>query len=84
MQTKNNKIMHLKQLIREEIKRNFNNNINEGYTVNADNPYQFVNGAKAVLSAYLRDEDLGPNEKKKLTDIITNLDYLAKYFISKK
>jgi len=31
-----------------------------GYTVKAKTPYEFVNGAYAVLNAYLRDEELGP------------------------
>jgi hypothetical protein len=58
--------------------------VNEaGYTVKAENPYQFVNGAYAVLSAYLRDEELGPKGKRELQDIIKSLDYMRKYFYFK-
>ena len=58
--------------------------VKEGYTVRGDNPSQFVQGAYAVLSAYLRDEDLGSKEEKMLKDVISNLEYLAKYFHSKR
>ena len=55
--------------------------VNEaGYTVKAENPYQFVNGAYAVLSAYLKDEELGPKGKRELQDIIKSLDYMRMYF----
>ena len=55
--------------------------VNEaGYTVKAKNPYQFVTGAYAVLSAYLRDEELGPKGKRELQDIIKSLDYMRMYF----
>ena len=58
--------------------------VNEaGYTVKAENPYQFVNGAYAVLSAYLKDEELGPKGKRELQDIIKSLDYMRKYFYFK-
>jgi hypothetical protein len=58
--------------------------VNEaGYTVKAENPYQFVNGAYAVLSAYLRDEELGPKGKRELQDIIKSLEYMRKYFYFK-
>ena len=58
--------------------------VNEaGYTVKAENPYQFVNGAYAVLSAYLKDAELGPKGKRELQDIIKSLDYMRKYFYFK-
>jgi hypothetical protein len=58
--------------------------VNEAaYTVKAENPYQFVNGAYAVLSAYLRDEELGPKGKRELQDIIKSLEYMRKYFYFK-
>lgn len=57
--------------------------VNEAsYTVKAENPYQFVNGAYAVLSAYLRDEELGPKGKRELQSILKSLDYMRKYFYS--
>lgn len=58
--------------------------VKEGYTVRGDNPAQFVQGAYAVLSAYLRDENLGSKEEKMLKDVISNLEYLAKYFHSQR
>jgi hypothetical protein len=58
--------------------------VNEAsYTVKAENPYQFVNGAYAVLSAYLKDAELGPKGKRELQDIIKSLDYMRKYFYFK-
>ena len=54
-----------------------------GYTVKAKTPYEFVNGAYAVLSAYLRDEELGPKGKRELQDIIKSLEYMRKYFFFK-
>ena len=51
-----------------------------GYTVKAKTPYEFVNGAYAVLNAYLRDEELGPKGKRELQDIIKSLEYMRKYF----
>ena len=54
-----------------------------GYTVKGKTPYEFVNGAYAVLSAYLRDEELGPKGKKELQNIIKSLEYMRKYFFSK-
>ena len=58
--------------------------VNEAaYTVKAKTPYEFVNGAYAVLSAYLRDEELGPKGKRELQDIIKSLEYMRKYFYFK-
>ena len=58
--------------------------VNEAsYTVKAENPYQFVNGAYAILNAYLRDEELGPKGKKELQNILKSLDYMRKYFFFK-
>jgi len=54
-----------------------------GYTVKAKTPYEFVNGAYAVLNAYLRDEELGPKGKKELQDILKSLEYMRKYFFFK-
>jgi hypothetical protein len=54
-----------------------------GYTVKAKTPYEFVNGAYAVLSAYLRDEELGPKGKRELQDILKSLEYMRKYFFFK-
>ena len=51
-----------------------------GYTVKAKTPYEFVNGAYAVLSAYLRDEELGPKGKRELQNILKSLEYMRKYF----
>jgi hypothetical protein len=58
--------------------------VKEGYTVRGNNPYQFVQGANSVLSAYLRDEKMGSKEEKMLKDVISNLEYLAKYFYSQR
>ena len=58
--------------------------VNEGYTVRGDNPYQFTQGVYSVLSAYLRDEKLGSKEERMLKDVISSLEYLAKYFHSKR
>jgi len=58
--------------------------VNEaGYTVKAKTPYEFVNGAYAVLNAYLRDEELGPKGKRELQNTINSLEYLRKYFYFK-
>ena len=58
--------------------------VNEAtYTVKAKTPYEFVNGAYAVLSAYLRDEELGPKGKRELQEIIKSLEYMRKYFYFK-
>ena len=55
--------------------------VNEaGYTVKAENPYQFLNGVVAVLSAYLRDEKLGPKGKRELQNILKSLEYMRMYF----
>jgi len=54
-----------------------------GYTVKAKTPYEFVNGAYAVLNAYLRDEELGPKGKKELQDVLKSLEYMRKYFFFK-
>jgi hypothetical protein len=54
-----------------------------GYTVKAKTPYEFVNGAYAVLSAYLRDEQIGPKGKRELQNILKSLDYMRKYFFFK-
>lgn len=51
-----------------------------GYTVKAKTPYEFVNGAYAVLNAYLRDEQLGPKGKRELQNVLTSLEYMRKYF----
>lgn len=67
-------ILHSKDKVVKE-------SVNEAsYTVKAENPYQFVNGAYAVLSAYLRDEELGPKGKRELQSILKSLDYMRKYF----
>ena len=58
--------------------------VKEGYTVRGNNPYQFIQGAYAVLSAYLRDERMGSKEERMLKDVISSLEYLAKYFHSKR
>ena len=55
--------------------------VNEaGYTVKAQNPYQFLNGVVAVLGAYLRDEELGPKGKRELQNILKSLEYMRMYF----
>ena len=55
--------------------------VNEaGYTVKAKTPYEFLNGVVAVLSAYLRDEKLGPKGKRELQNILKSLEYMRMYF----
>ena len=55
--------------------------VNEaGYTVKAKTPYEFLNGVVAVLSAYLRDEELGPTGKRELQNILKSLEYMRMYF----
>lgn len=68
---------------RVKLTESIKESVNEAsYTVKAENPYQFVNGAYAVLNAYLRDEELGPKGKKELQTILKSLDYMRKYFYS--
>jgi len=54
-----------------------------GYTLKAKTPYEFVNGAYAILNAYLRDEELGLKGKKELQNILKSLEYMRKYFFFK-
>ena len=57
--------------------------ITEKYTIKADNPYQFTNGAIAVLGEYLKDKKLGSKEKRMISNMIKDLTYLRKYFYSR-
>lgn len=59
--------------------------VNEAsYTVKADNAYQFINGATAVLGVYLRDEKLESGVKNTLQRVVKDLEGLRKYFFSRK
>ncbi len=59
--------------------------VNEvSYNVKADNAYQFINGATAVLGAYLRDEKLESGVKSTLQRVVKDLEGLKKYFFSRK
>jgi hypothetical protein len=59
--------------------------VNEvSYNVKADNAYQFINGATAVLGAYLRDEKLESGVKNTLQRVVKDLEGLKKYFFSRK
>lgn len=52
------------------------------FSVNAKNPYEFTNGAYAVLNRYLQTEPLGVRGKKELQNIVKSLEYMRKYFYS--
>lgn len=59
--------------------------VNEvSYNVKADNAYQFINGATAVLGAYLRDAKLESGVKNTLQRVVKDLEGLRKYFFSTK
>ncbi len=59
--------------------------VNEvSYNIKADNPYQFINGAVAVLGAYVRDEKLESGVKTTLQRVVRDLEGLRKYFFSRK
>jgi hypothetical protein len=62
-----------------------NESINEvSYNVKADNAYQFINGAVAVLGMYSRDEKIDSGVKHTLQRVVKDLDGLKKYFFNKK
>jgi hypothetical protein len=59
--------------------------VNEvSYNVKADNAYQFINGATAVLGMYLKDEKLESGVKNTLQRVVKDLEGLRKYFFSRK
>lgn len=59
--------------------------INEvSYNVKANNAYEFINGAVAVLGMYLRDEKLESGVKNTLQRVVKDLEGLRKYFFSRK
>jgi hypothetical protein len=59
--------------------------VNEvSYNVKADNAYQFINGAYAVLGMYLKDEKLESGVKSTLQRVVKDLEGLRKYFFSRK
>ena len=59
--------------------------VNEvSYNVKADNAYQFINGAYAVLGMYLKDEKLESGVKNTLQRVVKDLEGLRKYFFSRK
>jgi hypothetical protein len=59
--------------------------VNEvSYNVKADNAYQFINGATAVLGMYLKDEKLESGVKSTLQRVVKDLEGLRKYFFSRK
>ena len=62
-----------------------NESVNEvSYNVKADNAYQFINGATAVLGMYLKDEKLESSVKSTLQRVVKDLEGLRKYFFSRK
>ena len=62
-----------------------NESVNEiSYNVKADNAYQFINGAVAVLGMYVRDEKLESGVKSTLQRVVKDLEGLRKYFFSRK
>jgi len=59
--------------------------VNEvSYNVKANNAYEFINGAVAVLGMYLRDEKLESGVKNTLQRVVKDLEGLRKYFFSRK
>jgi hypothetical protein len=59
--------------------------VNEvSYNVKADNAYQFINGATAVLGMYLKDDKLESGVKSTLQRVVKDLEGLRKYFFSRK
>ena len=59
--------------------------VNEAsYTVKADNAYQFINGAVAVLGMYSKDEKIESGVKSTLQRVVKDLEGLRKYFFSRK
>jgi hypothetical protein len=59
--------------------------VNEvSYNVKADNAYQFINGATAVLGMYLKDDKLESGAKSTLQRVVKDLEGLRKYFFSRK
>jgi hypothetical protein len=59
--------------------------VNEvSYNVKAENAYQFINGAAAVLGMYLKDEKLESGVKSTLQRVVKDLEGLRKYFFSRK
>ena len=59
--------------------------VNEvSYNVKADNAYQFINGATAVLGMYLKDEKLESGVKSTLQRVVKDLEGLRKYFFNRK
>jgi hypothetical protein len=59
--------------------------VNEvSYNVKANNAYEFINGAVAVLGGYLRDEKLESGVKNTLQRVVKDLEGLRKYFFSRK
>ena len=59
--------------------------VNEAsYTVKADNAYQFINGAVAVLGMYSKDEKIESGVKNTLQRVVKDLEGLRKYFFSRK
>jgi hypothetical protein len=62
-----------------------NESVNEvSYNVKADNAYQFINGAAAVLGMYVKDEKLESGVKSTLQRVVKDLEGLRKYFFSRK
>jgi hypothetical protein len=62
-----------------------NESVNEvSYNVKADNAYQFINGATAVLGMYLKDEKLESGVKNTLQRVVKDLEGLRKYFFNRK
>ena len=66
----------------DEIKTESVNEVS--YNVKADNAYQFINGAYAVLGMYLKDEKLESGVKSTLQRVVKDLEGLRKYFFSRK
>jgi hypothetical protein len=62
-----------------------NESVNEvSYNVKADNAYQFINGATAVLGMYSRDEKLDSGVKHTLQKVVKDLEGLKRYFFNRK
>jgi hypothetical protein len=69
----------------KQLKSLTNESVNEvSYNVKADNAYQFINGATAVLGMYLKDEKLESGVKNTLQRVVKDLEGLRKYFFNRK
>lgn len=71
--------------LQKQLKSLRKESVNEvSYNVKADNAYQFINGATAVLGMYLKDEKLESGVKNTLQRVVKDLEGLRKYFFNRK